>query len=248
MLFSLHRSHIDSIHGLPYWALPELTFNEESQLRYHLKRGNSVLIGSARASSQAASTSFPLPANSQSVQRVDYKLYLYISLLGLDSVHKLCSALMLCPGRAESKTKTGGGAPHPHHTTGVEGDSTTGDPWPWPEGLKHWTIYTHTLYLHYSYWTERSWTNQRANVRFNVLILSTKHWHTQGLQALIEFGVFPKSLCWYCMRLGQASILCMRELFRTVVNDGDISEEIQYRGVSTWFGTVKLVKGSEVRK
>ena len=121
MLFSLHRSHIDSIHGLPYWALPELTFNEESQLRYHLKRGNSVLIGSARASSQAASTSFPLPANSQSVQRVDYKLYLYISLLGLDSVHKLCSVLMLCPGRAESKTKTGGGAPHPHHTTGVEG-------------------------------------------------------------------------------------------------------------------------------
>ena len=27
------------------------------------------------------------------------------------------------------------------------------------------------------------------------------------------------------MRLSQASILCMRELFRTVVNDGDISEE-----------------------
>ena len=27
-------------------------------------------------------------------------------------------------------------------------------------------------------------------------------------------------------RLSQASILCMRELFRTVVNDGDISEEL----------------------
>ena len=74
-----------------------------------LKRGNSVLIGSARASSQAAtaSTSFPLPANSQSVQRLDYKLHLYISLLCLDSVYKLCSALMLCPGRVKSKTKTG---------------------------------------------------------------------------------------------------------------------------------------------
>lgn len=31
-------------------------------------------------------------------------------------------------------------------------------------------------------------------------------------------------------RLGQASILCMRELFRTVVNDGDISEENQLVG------------------
>ena len=84
----------------------ELTFNEGSQLRYHFKRGNTVLIRSAIASSQAASTSFPLSANSQSVQRLGYKLYLYISLLSLDSVYKLCSVLMLCPGRAESKTET----------------------------------------------------------------------------------------------------------------------------------------------
>ena len=34
------------------------------------------------------------------------KLYLYISLLSLDSIYKLCSVLMLCPGRVESKTKT----------------------------------------------------------------------------------------------------------------------------------------------
>ena len=53
----------------------ELTFNEGSQLRYHLKRGDSAQLGSAKASSQAASTSFPLSANSQSVQRPDYKLY-----------------------------------------------------------------------------------------------------------------------------------------------------------------------------
>ena len=43
-----------------------------------LKRGNSVLIGSARASSRAESISFPLSANSQSVQRLDYQPYLYI--------------------------------------------------------------------------------------------------------------------------------------------------------------------------
>ena len=50
-------------------------------------------------------------------------------------------------------------------------------------------------------------------------------------------GYFPQSTgtlkaCKH-LRLGQASILCMRELFRTVVNDGDISEEIKYRGVPT---------------
>ena len=78
----------------------------EGGLQGGLKRGNSVLIGSARASSQAASTSFPLPAKSQSAQRLEYKLCLYISLLSLDSVYKLCSVLMLCPGRAESKTET----------------------------------------------------------------------------------------------------------------------------------------------
>ena len=58
------------------------------------------------SSSQAASTSVPLSANSPSVQRLGYKLYLYISLLGLDSVCKLCSVLMLCPGRVKPKTKT----------------------------------------------------------------------------------------------------------------------------------------------
>ena len=71
-----------------------------------LKRGSSVQTGSARASSQVASNSFPLSANSQSVQRLGYKLYLYFSLLSLDSVYKLCSVLMLCPGRVASKTKT----------------------------------------------------------------------------------------------------------------------------------------------
>jgi len=71
-----------------------------------LKKGNSVVIGSARASSQAASTGFLLSAKSQSVQRLRYKLYLYISLLSLDSVYKLCSVLMLCPGKVQSKTKT----------------------------------------------------------------------------------------------------------------------------------------------
>ena len=40
------------------------------------KRGDSVLIGSARASFQAASTSFALSATSQSVQCLGYKLYL----------------------------------------------------------------------------------------------------------------------------------------------------------------------------
>ena len=34
------------------------------------------------------------------------KLYLYISLLSLDSIYKLSSVLILCPGRVESKTKT----------------------------------------------------------------------------------------------------------------------------------------------
>ena len=58
-----------------------------------VKRGDNVHLGSAKASSQAASTSFPLPANSQSVQRLDYKLYLY-------STHAIC------PGRVKSKTKT----------------------------------------------------------------------------------------------------------------------------------------------
>ena len=83
----------------------ELTCSAGSQLRCHLKRER-PLQGSAKASSQAASTSFPLSANSQSVQRLSYKLYLHIYLLSLDSVYKLCSVLMLCPGRVKSKTKT----------------------------------------------------------------------------------------------------------------------------------------------
>ena len=35
--------------------------------------------------------------------------------------------------------------PHPHHTTGGEGDSTMADPWPWrgEGGLERWTIYTY---------------------------------------------------------------------------------------------------------
>ena len=91
VLFSLHKSHIGSMNQLhPWFAIIEryleLTCNAGWQLRCHLKRGNSVLQGSARASSQAASTSFLLLANSQSVQRLVCKLYLYISLLSLDSV------------------------------------------------------------------------------------------------------------------------------------------------------------------
>jgi len=69
-----------------------------------VKGGDSVQLGSAKASSQAASTSFPLSARSQSVQSLDYyKLYLYING---DSVYKRCSVLILCPDRVKSKTKT----------------------------------------------------------------------------------------------------------------------------------------------
>ena len=71
-----------------------------------VKKGNSVLLGSARAYSQAATLGFPLSANSHSVRCLDYKLYLCISLLSLDSVCKLCSVLMLCPDRVKSKTIT----------------------------------------------------------------------------------------------------------------------------------------------
>ena len=68
-----------------------------------VKRGNSVLIGSARASSQAASTSFPLSANSQSVQHLEpITSYTSISLSSLDSAYKLCSVLMLCPDKVKT--------------------------------------------------------------------------------------------------------------------------------------------------
>ena len=68
-----------------------------------VKRGNSVLIGSARASSQAASTSFPLSANSQSVQHLELiASYTSISLSSLDSAYKLCSVLMLCPDKVKT--------------------------------------------------------------------------------------------------------------------------------------------------
>ena len=57
-----------------------------------VKRGNSVLIGSARTSSQAASTSFPLSANSKSVQHLELiTSYTSISLSWALTAHINCA-------------------------------------------------------------------------------------------------------------------------------------------------------------
>ena len=82
----------------------ELTVNEGSKLRYHLKRGNSIQIGSAIALPRLQALVFlcgqwPVSARPAVPAR------LYISLLSLDSLYNVCSVLMRVPSRKRGEVK-----------------------------------------------------------------------------------------------------------------------------------------------
>ena len=89
----------------------------------------------------------------------------------------------------------GGTVPHPHHTTGGEGDSTMADPWPWRggRGLERWTIIYIYIYRHgkSTFWIGTSWNEI---VVIHIAILNYQRL-SHYIHLLVIFHYIPIAIC-----------------------------------------------------